>query len=183
MAVFEIAGQGEVYMHTYRAIVGVFGYLDDLIKAVEVIKSEKLDYRIYSPTLRHEIEHATFPEKSNVRRFTLGGAITGCTFGFTLAILCSLDWPLRVSAKDIVSVPGFFVIGYECTILFGAIATLLALLHYCRLPNILRKVGYDARFSYDKFGLVVGCGSNQAEEVKSKLLALGAEEVEVRDGL
>jgi hypothetical protein len=131
----------------------------------------------------HEIEAATLPEKSPVRRFTLAGGIMGCTFGFALAILCSLDYPMRVSAKDVVSVPAFIVIGYECTILFGALATLAAMFHFCRLPDIFRKVGYDERFSIDRFGLVVGCESKQLDDVKSKLLNAGAEEVEVRDGL
>jgi Protein of unknown function (DUF3341) len=170
-------------MNGPKAIVGVFSYLDDVLKAVASAKASKLDYRVYSPTLRHEIEEATFPEKSPVRRFTLIGGATGCTFGFALAILCSLDWPIRVSAKDIVSPPGFFVIGYECTILFGALATLAAILLLCGLPNILRKVGYDPRFTYDKFGVVVGCEANQIDEVKKKLLDAGADEVQVRDGL
>lgn len=170
-------------MKGYKAIVGVFSYLDDALKAVASAKEMKLDYRVYAPTMRHEVEDATFPEKSPVRRFTLAGGILGCTFGFTLAILCSLDWPLRVSAKDIVSIPGFFVIGYECTILFGALATLFSMLHFCRLPDILRKVGYDPRFTYDKFGVVIGCDENQVDEVKKSLADAGADEVEVREGL
>lgn len=170
-------------MSGQKAIVGVFSYLDDTLKAIRKAKEANLDYRVYSPTLRHEIEEATMPQKSPVRRFTLVGGVTGLTCGFTLAIVCALDWPLRVSAKSIVSPPGFFVIGYECTILFGALATLLALLHFCRLPNILRKVGFDPRFSNDKFGVVIGCESNQVDEVKQKLIDSGADEVQVRDGL
>lgn len=170
-------------MKGYKAIVGVFSYLDDALKAISAAKEMKLDYRVYAPTLRHEIEDATSSSRSNVRVFTLIGATAGCIFGWALPILCSLDWPLRVSAKDIVSVPGFFVIGYECTILFGAIATLIALLHYCRLPDVLRKVGYDPRFTEDKFGVVVGCTTEQVDKVRASLEASGAEEVEVREGL
>lgn len=166
-----------------RAVVGVFGYVDDLLKAVRAVKDARLDFRTYSPTLNDEILAVAASGKSPVRRFTLIGGITGCTFGFALAILCSLDWPLRVSAKDVVSPPGFFVIGYECTILFGALATFLALLHFCRLPDVLRKVGYDPRFSNDKFGLVVGCDAAQIDEVRAKLLQAGADEVQVREGL
>lgn len=170
-------------MSTSKAIVGVFGYLDDAIKAVEMAKKKGLDYRVYSPMARHEIEDATMPEKSPVRFVTITGALTGITFGFALAILCSMDWPMRASAKNIVSVPGFFVIGYECTILFGAIFTLLALLKFCGLPDILRKVGYDERFSLDKFGVVLACESNDVDTYKKSLLDVGAEEVEVRDAL
>lgn len=170
-------------MQKDKAVVGVFGYLDDALEAVRHAKRDSLDYRVYSPVPNHELEEETFPQKSPVRIITLIGAVTGLTFGFTLAILCSMDWPLRASAKDVVSIPGFVVIGYECTILFGAIFNLLAMFHFCRLPDLLRKIGYDPRFSGDKFGVVIGCGGSQVDDVRNKLLSIGAEEVDVREGL
>lgn len=166
-----------------KAVVGVFTYVDDVISAIKRVKDANLDYKVYSPVPNHELEHLTLPGKSPVRFVTGFGALAGITFGFFLAIWCSMDYPLRVSAKDIVSVPGFVVIGYECTILLGGIFTLLALLHFCRIPDIFRKVGYDPRFSDDKFGLVVGCERDDLESVQSVLVESGAEEVEVRDGL
>ncbi|RIL09683.1 MAG: hypothetical protein DCC75_05990 [Proteobacteria bacterium] len=166
-----------------KAVVGVFSYLDDALKAVKEGQAAKSDYRVYSPVPNHELEDATFPQKSPVRLVTATGALTGLVCGFALAIWCSLDWPLRVSAKDIVSVPGFVVIGYECTILFGAIFTLLALFHFCKIPDILRKIGYDPRFSRDKFGVVIACDPSDVKEVQAKLKSSGADEVEVRDAL
>lgn len=166
-----------------RAIVGVFSYLDDTLDAIRYVQDGGYEYRVYSPVPVGEIEELTYPQKSNVRMISLAGALTGFCAGFFLAIMCSLDYPLRVSAKEIVSVPGFFVIGYECTILFGAIATFMALLHFCRIPDILRRVGYDPRFSSDKFGVVVGCETSDVDSMKEQLLKSGAEEVEVRDGL
>ncbi|MEZ4754046.1 MAG: DUF3341 domain-containing protein [Bdellovibrionota bacterium] len=121
--------------------------------------------------------------KSLVRGVTLTGAAFGLCSGFALAILTSMDYPLRVSAKDIVAIPAFVVVGYECTILFGAIATLLAILHFCKLPNILRKPGFDPRFTDDKFGLVVGCDLNQSEDLKAVLTKSGAEEVKLEEGI
>jgi hypothetical protein len=170
-------------MRGNKVVVGVFSYHDDTIKAINKVKSTKLDYKVYSPVPTHGIEAATTDTKSPVRFVNGTGALTGLTFGFGLAILCSLDWPLRVSAKDIVSIPGFVVIGYECTILFGALATLLSILHFCRLPDLLRKVGYDPRFSNDKFGVVVGCDTGEVDKIKSVLTESGAEEIQVREGL
>jgi hypothetical protein len=166
-----------------RAVVGVFSYLDDALSAVEEAKRSNLDFRVYSPVPHHEIDEAASPQRSNVRVFTSIGAVTGIAFGFALAILCSMDYPMRVSAKDVISVPGFVVIGYECTILFGALATLVGLFHYCRIPDILRKIGYDPRFSQDKFGVVVGCSGSEVDGVVSTLKRVGADEVEVREGL
>ena len=166
-----------------KAVVGIFHYLDDTVDAIERAKENNWDYTVYSPFANHELEHATYPEKSPVRFLTCTGAILGLTAGFTLAIMCSLDWPLRVSAKDIVSVPGFVVIGYECTILFAAIFTLLSVLHFCRIPDVMRKVGFDPRFTCDKFGVVVSCDSKDVDDVKSTFTDNGAEEVDVRDAL
>lgn len=167
-----------------KAVVGVFGYLDDAISAVHVAKNSNLDFRVYSPFPNHHLEDATSDgTRSPVRFITGAGAITGCIAGFALAILCSMDYPLRTSAKEIVSIPAFIVIGYECTILFGAIFTLLALFHFTKIPDIFRKPGYDPRFSNDKFGVVIGCDSRQVDEVKAALIEVGAEEVEVTDGL
>lgn len=166
-----------------KIIVGVYEYLDDVLAIVEKIKARGLDYRVYSPAANHHLEDATFPGKSPVRRVTLTGALTGLTFGFALAILCSMDWPLRVSAKDIVAIPSFFVVGYECTILFGALATLLGVFHFCRLPDVFRKIGYDLRFSDDRFGVAVGVRHEEIESVQKELEESGAERVEVRDGL
>jgi hypothetical protein len=166
-----------------RAVVGVFTYMDDALEAVQQVKASNLDYRMYSPVPRHEIEEVTYPEKSPVRRFSLIGAITGCTCGFALAILCSLDWPMRTSAKNVTSIPAFFVPGYEWTILFGGLSTMLAILILCRLPSVIRAAGYDPRFSNDKFGVVVACAGNQVDDVRKRLLDAGADEVDVRDSL
>ncbi len=170
-------------MRGNKAVVGVFSYVDDVLRAIQKVKDANLDYRVYSPVPNHDIEHETMPQKSPVRFITGLGAVTGLTGGFALSILCSMDYPLRVSAKDIVSIPGFVVIGYECTILLGGIFTLLALMHFCRIPNLFRKVGYDPRFSDDKFGVVVGCDRGEVDKVQSVLSQSGAEEVHVRDGL
>lgn len=166
-----------------KTVVGVFTYHDDAIKAIKAAKEAQLDFRVYSPVPTHEILEHTMPPKSPVRMFTLGGGLIGCTFGFALAILCALDWPLRVSAKDIVSVPGFVVIGYECTILFGAIATLLGIFVLCRLPDLFKSSGHDPRFTGSKFGVVVHCGRDDVDQVKGKLMAAGADEVNVEEGL
>lgn len=166
-----------------KAVVGVFSYLDDATRAIEEAKRSQFDYRVYSPVPNHHIEEATELGRSPVRMVSLTGAIIGLIAGFALAILCSLDWPLRVSAKDVVSIPGFVVIGYECLILFGALATLLALFHFCRIPDVLRKVGYDPRFTRDKFGVVVSVPAEAVDRMKDALIRTGADEVEVRDGL
>lgn len=166
-----------------RVVTGVFSYLDDTLNAVRKAKAEGREYRVYSPVPVHEISEETSPARSPIALVTGTGALTGITFGFALCILTNLDWPIRVSAKPIVSVPAFVPVGYECTILFGAIFTLIALLHFCRIPDIFRAPGYDPRFSQNKFGVVIGCSGGEIEDIKQKLIECGAEEVIAGDGL
>jgi hypothetical protein len=169
--------------NTNKIVVGVFHYLDDVLNNIKSVQHGGYEYKVYAPMASAEIEHATLPQKSPIRLFTLTGGVCGCIAGWSLAILCSMDWPLRTSAKDIVSPPGFFVVGYEWTILFAALATFVGLLHYCRIPDIFRKVGYDPRFSDNKFGLVVSANSGDAEAIQKHFLAHGAEEAEIKDAL
>lgn len=170
-------------MRGNKAVVGVFSYVDDALTAIRKVKASGLDFKVYSPVPVHELLEEAKPERSPIGFITGTGAVVGITSGFLLCILTNLDWPIRVSAKDIISIPAFVPVGYECTILLGAIFTLLALFHFCKLPGIFRAVGYDPRFSSDKFGVVVGCENRQVDDVKAKLTESGAEEVEVRDGL
>ena len=166
-----------------KAIVGVFTYLDDTLKAIESAKKMGLDFKVFAPFYNHELDHASSGTRSNVRKFNMIGAIFGCTVGFALAILCSLDWPMRTSAKDIVSVPGFVVIGYEWTILWGTLFTLTGMMILSRVPDFFPKVGFDPRFTQDKFGVAIGCDNEAVDQVAQTLKDAGADEVQVRDGM
>ena len=166
-----------------KAVIGVYSFVDDTLKAIEAVKSEGHDFRVYSPVPVHSILDAAAPERSPISLVTGTGALLGIISGFSLCIWCHLDWPIRVSAKEIASIPAFIPVGYECTILFGAIFTLLALLHFCKLPWIFRSIGYDPRFSQDKFGVVVACDTRNVDGVKATLSGCGADEVNVQDAL
>ena len=170
-------------MRGNKVVTGVYTYVDDTINGIEQAKLLGFDFKVYSPCPTPEIEEVSTPAKSPVRFVTGMGALTGCISGFALAILCSMDYPLRVSAKDIVAPPSFVVCGYEWTILFGAISTLFAMFFFGRFPTVFRSPGYDPRFSQTKFGLVVSCDSKDIDTIKEKLTASGAEEVNVSEGL
>lgn len=168
---------------SHKAVVGVFTYLDDLLEGIKRAQQEKLDYRVYSPVPHHDIEEVTFPEKSPIRFITFAGAVSGLIGGFALAMLTARDYPIRVSAKLVDAIPSFIVVGFECTILFGGVATFMALAFFCRLPDLLRKIGFDPRFTQDKFGLVIGCTSSEVDDIVSGLREIGADEVQVREGI
>lgn len=166
-----------------KVVTGVFSYVDDTIKAIEETKRAGFEFVVYSPCPNPDLEEVSTPPKSPVRFVTGAGALLGCISGFTLATWTSMDYPLRTSAKNIVTPPAFVIVGYEWTILFGAISTLIAMFIFGRFPTIFRSIGYDPRFSQDKFGLVVGCESKDVDSIRQSMTASGAEEVKVGEAL
>lgn len=159
-------------------VVGVFATLDGMLLAMRELKSKGYaNLRVYSPVPHHEIDEALEKPVSPVRLFTLVGGLTGCSLGFAYAISTSLDWELVVGGKPIVSLPPFIVIGFECTILIGALSTVAGMLLNARLPKFGRQPGYDARFSNDRFGVVAFGGPQQVAQAEGILKAAGAEEV------
>ncbi len=165
-------------MSAAPGIVGVFGQLDATVAAIEALKARGFaNYRVYSPVPRPELADALVQKPSAVRLFTLFGALFGTAFGFFYAIGTSLDWPLITGGKPIVSWPPFIVIGFETTILLGALITVGGMFLLAGLPKLGRAPGYDPRFSNDKFGVVAFGGPAQLAEAREIFAKAGAEEV------
>jgi molybdopterin-containing oxidoreductase family membrane subunit len=161
-----------------QGIIGVFSYLDSTVETVKRLnKAGFRNLRVFSPFPTHEIEDALEQPESIVRFFTLGGAVLGAICGMAFTVLTSLDWPLPVSAKPIVSIPPYMVIVFEMTVLFGALSTLLGLLINSRLRRDMPRNLYDPRFSEDKFGVVVSCYKHNIPKVEEILKSSGAEEI------
>jgi molybdopterin-containing oxidoreductase family membrane subunit len=160
-------------------VKGVFAHLDCFITGIDRLKKAGFsDMEVASPLPRHEIEEVLYEGRpSPVRWWTLVGGITGGSLGFTLAALTGVDWPMAVvGGKPIVSVPPYIIITFECTVLLGALATLLALMFHCRLPfSAVPEELQDDRFSNDMFGVVVQ--SSRGSEVAEILKGAGAVEV------
>jgi hypothetical protein len=162
-------------------VKGVFAHLDSLLTGIQrVRKAGYHDFTVTSPLPRHEIEEAIYDGiPSPVRWWTMTGGLIGGTGGFTLASLSSAVWPMTLpGGKPVVSVPAFFVVTFECTVLLAGLFTLLGLLFHCRLPSLNLDIEVqDPRFSLDRFGLIVhGAGAKRAE-IATLLHDAGADEV------
>ena len=88
----------------------------------------------------HEAEHITKAKPSELRFFTLMGALAGFFLSFVFIIYTVLSWPLITGGKPLVSIPAFIIVAFECTILIGGIVSLFGFLHLNRLPNIKRVI-------------------------------------------
>ncbi|MBA3342901.1 MAG: DUF3341 domain-containing protein [Gemmatimonadaceae bacterium] len=159
-------------------VIAAFSQLDAAVDAITAAKKEKLgDMTVYSPTPRHELEHAVDAGPSPVRRFTLIGGLLGATFGYWIAIWTSDYWPLVVGGKPVASWVPYTIFGFEVMVLFGALATVLGLLINSRVPRLTMTVGYDPRFSHGDYGVWVECPPDRVAAAESLFREHGAVEV------
>jgi hypothetical protein len=159
-------------------VLGVFEHLDTASDAIRRLRGEGYPLTVYSPTPRHELEEAIQPPESAVRIFTLMGAFTGSGAGAALAVWASLDWPLIVGGKEIVSLPAFSVIIFEVTILLGALSTVAGLFITSKLPRIGRgEALYHPSFTAGRFGVFAHVGSDRFDAVRTIMTESGSEEV------
>ena len=161
-------------------VLGVFAHVDTTLDAIRRLRDKGFsELTVYTPVPIEEIEEEIEKGRplSKVRLFTLIGGLTGTATGFFLTIWSSLKWELVTGGKAPVSFPPFVIIAFELTILFGGLATLVAVLLLGRLPRLKPSATYDPRFTVDRFGVAVACPAETADQVRSLLTAAGAEEV------
>lgn len=142
-----------------RLVMGLF--TDDGVAAetIEALRGGPWRlHRVHGPYPSHRVMDALRMKTSPLGWFTLAGGITGFITGYALAIYSTLQWNLIVSGKPVISPLPYFVVGYELTILFGILSTVLGLLILARLPEFKSlKECYDPRCSGEYFGVVAAC--------------------------
>lgn len=159
-------------------VIAAFAEIDSAVEAIEELRRNRFnDITVYTPTPRHEFEHALEPPPSPVRIFTLIGGLTGATFGYWIAIWASRYWPLVVGNKPIASWVPYTVFGFEMMVMVGSLATVFALFALSRIPRLTMTVGYDPRFSGSEFGVWVATSPDRAKDVAEILRKHGAVEV------
>jgi hypothetical protein len=159
-------------------VLGSFKEIDAAVAAIGELRRQRYsEITVYTPTPRHEFEHALEPPESPVRRFTLIGGLLGATFGYWIAIWASEYWPLVVGGKAISSWVPYTIFGFEVMVLIGSLATVFGLFAASRVPRLTMTVGYDPRFSHGDFGVWVATTPDRAREAAEILRRAGAAEV------
>jgi hypothetical protein len=163
-----------------RGVMAAFRELDSTVEAIEALKKKAFgEFTVYSPTPRHELDHAIDAPISVVRRFTLIGGLLGVTFGYWIAVWVSDYWPLVVGGKAIVTWIPYTVFGFEVMVLIGALSTVFGMFANARIPRITRTIGYDNRFSHGDYGIWVETTPDKIKDVENLLRKAGAVEVRV----
>ena len=161
-------------------ILASYEYLDSTIDAITGLRSAGFQVKAYAPYPDHHIEHALGYDQSPVRVWTLVGGLTGAATGLALTTWTSMDWPLVVGGKPIVSIPPYVIIIFELMILFGALSTIIGLFVLSRLPNLKPAVVYDPEFTAGRYGVYVEAEGARLYEARRILTE--QEPIEVREG-
>jgi len=153
-------------MPSEQYIMATFADEESAADTLNALRSSKHPlHRVYSPYPGHRILDAMKMKKSPVGYFTLIGGLLGFFAGFGLSIYTAGQWSLIVSGKPVTALVPFFIVGFECTILFSVFGNILGLLTQARLPRIARSPAYDTRFSGTHFGILTSCSPADQDEV------------------
>jgi Alternative complex III, ActD subunit len=168
-------------MSDKSGILASYEYLDSTVDAIERLRKEKFEVKAYSPYPDHHIEHALGYDQSPVRVWTLVGGLTGTATALAFTTWTSMDWPLVVGGKPIISIPAYIIIMFELTVLFGALSTIIGLFVISKLPNIKPAIIYDPEFTAGRYGVYVETTAERLDEARSILKA--QEPLELREGV
>ncbi len=113
--------------------------LESLVKS----GARKKDIEIYAPHPVHDAEDILGMAPSKVRVFALVGALLGAFTGYWFPSFTSLDWPLIIGGKPMVSIPPYTIIAFELMILFGSLSAFLGFIIQSRLPGIRTIISND----------------------------------------
>ena len=164
-----------------QGILASYEYLDSTVDAIENLKKAGFDeIKAYAPYPEHHIEHALGYGQSPVRVWTLVGALTGTSTAFAFTSWTSVECPLVVGGKPIISIPAFIPFVFEMSVLFGALATVIGLFVLSKLPNVKPAVVYDPEFTAGRYGVYVEADASRLEEARKIMNA--EEPIELREG-
>lgn len=158
-------------------VLASFEQIDAATDAIKALKGQGYDdLTVYTAAPNHEVEEALGNRNSWVRLFTLIGGLSGCTAGFAMTIWMSRDWPLLVGGKPIAPIPPYVVLGFELTILIGALSTVAGMI-FLALRGSPAGRAFHPRFTDDRVGVFVPCSAEQAPALEHLFTRSGSVEV------
>lgn len=165
-------------MHAAKApkvygVVAEFDSPEELFSAGK--KARAAGYKeleAYTPFPLHGLSDVLGFKDEKVPWIVFGGGLMGASCGFLLQYYTSvIDYPMNVGGKPLNSLPMFFPVTYECTILFAAFGAVLGMFALNRLPEPYHAAFNTPNFeraSQDKFFLAIEAKDPQFDEVETK---------------
>lgn len=162
-------------------LVGVFSDEDVLLSAVKHVREAGVKiHECYTPYPVHGLGHALGYKRS---RLPIAAFMFGLT-GTSLALLMQYymmgaDWPMIIGGKDFTSLPTFFPVTFELTVLISAFGMVITFLVASDLRPYGKAKVFDLRATDDKHIMAIDLGKNKTgvEAIKKILQDSGAAEV------
>lgn len=160
-------------------------FFDDevpLLQAVrKLLDNKEIIIDVLSPFPVHGLDAALSIKRSRipVGGFILGalGAIT--SFGFQ-AWVFTVSYPLIIGGKPFFAAPAFIPITFECTVLFGGVAMVVAMFIKSKLKPDTSFVPVDERITDDMFVILIEAGEEKTKVERVKSALSGIQTIEIR---
>jgi len=172
-------------VHGYLA---EFTSVQDVFHAAEKVRDAGFtSWDVHSPFPVHGMDDAMGLPRSILPRFVLVGGATGTLTAFLLEYITQVViYPTVVQAKpaNIFTIPAFFPVMFELTILFSAFTALFTCLAMMKLPRLnhpLFNSDNFKRFSDDRFFICIEARDPKfsPEKTKAFLADLGGTNIEL----
>ena len=162
--------------------------MQDVFHAAEKVRDAGFtSWDVHSPFPIHGMDDAMGLSRSILPRFVLVGGATGTLTAFTLQYFTQVVlYPTVVQAKpaNIFTIPAFFPVMFELTILFSAFTTLFGCFALMKLPRLHHPLFNSKnfqRFSDDRFFICIEARDPKfsSEKTKAFLETLGGQNIEL----
>ncbi len=169
-------------------VLGEFATPDALVDATRKMREKGFQgMDTYSPYPLHGGSEALGLPPSKVPFIALGGALTGITTALAMqTFMNSIDYPLNVGGRPLVSLPAWVPITFELAVLFAAFGIFFGLLALSRLPQpyhpVFESEGFLNASTHGYWLSVPQAPGMKSEDVMNQLRDLGATQVTVVTG-
>ena len=162
--------------------------MKDVFHAAEKVRDAGFtSWDVHSPFPIHGLDDAMGLPRSILPRFVFVGGMTGTVTAFCLEYITQvIIYPTVVQAKpaNIFTIPAFFPVMFELTILLAAFTSLFGCLVMMKLPRLNHPLFNSrnfTRFSDDRFFICIEARDPKfsSEKTKAFLADLGGQNVEL----
>lgn len=152
-------------------MLGEFEEAGSLRAAIERARALAFpDLEAYLPVADAPTIELAAPGAGILSWLALAGGCAGIGLGLWIPIWMSLDYPLVVGGKPLISLPPFLVVALELMFLGAGWALFAAFLYRARLPDLRPSAAYRPRFAIDHFGLFLPCDTPAERALAERLL-------------